>query len=94
MYWALAGLTICAAIVIGGRAHSRYLDRLDQKAWLNSMTPPLDFAVVCDNCGSVSVRSDYAEATPPSTIIKCNVCDSPRGTLGVLQSLAKSNRQG
>lgn len=89
MYWALAGLAICVAIVIGGRAHSRYLDRLDQKAWLDSMTRPPDFAVVCDNCGSVSVRPDHAEGAP-SSVNKCSVCDSLSGTLGAAQSLTKT----
>jgi hypothetical protein len=38
MIWLVAGLVICAAIVVAGRAHSRYLDRLDDlhaKGYLN-----------------------------------------------------------
>jgi hypothetical protein len=88
MYWTLAGLAICAVIVIAGRAHSRYLDEHDEEAWLNPMTPPPDFAVVCKSCGSLTVRSDYAEGAPSSTVIKCSACDSPRGTLGGLRVLA------
>jgi hypothetical protein len=38
MIWLVAGLVICAAIVVAGRAHSRHLDRLDDlhaKGYLN-----------------------------------------------------------
>jgi hypothetical protein len=31
MIWALGGLLVCAAIVIAGRRHSRYLDELDRQ---------------------------------------------------------------
>ena len=31
MIWAVAALLVCAAIVLAGRRHSRYLDELDRK---------------------------------------------------------------
>jgi hypothetical protein len=31
MMWGLAGLLVCAAIVVAGRRHSRYLDELDRR---------------------------------------------------------------
>jgi len=30
MMWGLAGLLACAMVVVAGRRHSRYLDRLDE----------------------------------------------------------------
>jgi uncharacterized RmlC-like cupin family protein len=31
MVWLLIGVVICAIVIIAGRAHSRYLDRLEAK---------------------------------------------------------------
>jgi hypothetical protein len=92
MYRAVAGFTICTAIVVAGRAHSTHLDKLDDHVWRNPMKHVPRFEVVCSQCAGVGVRSDFAEGAPPSTIIKCSVCDAPRGTLGALQELANSNR--
>lgn len=33
MMWLLAGLCVCAAIVVAGRRHSKHLDELDRE-WL------------------------------------------------------------
>ena len=78
MYWVLAGLAICAAIVIAGRAHSRQLNKLDENVWISMMSPPPDFAVFCRDCGSLSVLSDYSDGALSSRIdnIRCGVCKS------------------
>ncbi len=93
MFWILGALGFCAAVVLVGRAHSRHLDALDDQVSLKPMKHVPHFEIVCRQCEALGVRSDYAEGAPSSTIIKCSVCDAPRGTLGALQSLAKSNRR-
>ena len=30
MMWGLVGLSVCATIVVAGRRHSKYLDKLDE----------------------------------------------------------------
>jgi hypothetical protein len=91
--WILAGLGICGAIVIAGRAHSRHLDALDAKLQLSPMKNTSHFEIVCRNCSALGVRPDYAEGASTSTTIRCSACDAPRGTLGALQNIANSNRR-
>lgn len=93
MFWILAGLGICGTIVMAGRTHSRHLDALEAKLRLTPVEGEPRFEVVCRNCAALGIRPDFGEGAPSSTIIKCSVCSSPRGTLGALQSLAKSNRR-
>ncbi len=83
MFWMFAGLAVCAAIVIAGRAHSRHLDKLDESVWLNPMNPPPDFAVVCQNCGAVGGRSD-GEIAASSGIDHgtCGICNSEPDKFG------------
>jgi hypothetical protein len=52
-----------------------------------------DFMVVCNHCGSVSIRYDDCEGGSLTTIVRCGGCNSPRGTLAALQVLANSNRR-
>lgn len=92
MFWILAGLGMCGAIVIAGRAHSRHLDALDDKLRLIPMQNASHFELVCRKCAALGIRSDYANGAPPSTIVRCSACDSPRGTLGALQTIAHSGR--
>ena len=93
MFWVLAGLGICGAIVMAGRAHSRHLDALDHKFQLSPAGQAPHFELVCRNCAALGIRPDFGEGAPASTIIKCSACNSPRGTLGGLQSIASSNRR-
>jgi hypothetical protein len=47
------------------------------------------FRVVCDNCGSLSIKpTDPAKATS-LTVIQCARCGAVRGTLADLQDLAR-----
>jgi len=50
------------------------------------------FQLVCIKCDGVGVIIDGAEQAPPSTIVRCSQCRSPRGTLGDLRNLANSGR--
>lgn len=93
MFWILAGLGICGAVVMAGRAHSRHLDALDEKLRLNPIKSEPHFEVVCHNCSALGIQPDFGEGAPSSTIIKCSVCNAARGTLGALQSIANTNRR-
>jgi hypothetical protein len=93
VFWVLAGLGICGAIVMAGRAHSRYLDALEDKFRLSPARHVPHFELVCRNCAGLGIRPDFGEGAPASTIITCSACSSPRGTLGALQSIASSNRR-
>jgi hypothetical protein len=84
MYWMLAGLGVCGAIVIAGRAHSRRLDELDKEAWV-VLTHPPDVAFFCHNCGVLGVRSDCGDGALSRVDHKCDICNSRCGTFGALQ---------
>ncbi len=92
MFWVLAGLGICGAIVMAGRAHSRHLDAVEARFQLSPRQAP-QFDLVCRNCAALGIRPDFGEGAPASTIIRCSTCNSPRGTLGALQSIASSSRR-
>ena len=51
------------------------------------------FQLVCIECGGIGVIIDGSELAPPSTIVKCSQCQSARGTLGDLRSLATFGRR-
>jgi ribosomal protein S27E len=45
--------------------------------------------IVCDECGSLSIRFDTAATSKPDvTMIRCGRCDTVRGTLADLYELA------
>lgn len=45
--------------------------------------------IVCDECGSLSIKAmDYATA-PDATLIHCGRCNAVRGTLADLHDLAR-----
>jgi hypothetical protein len=45
--------------------------------------------IVCDGCGSLSIRFDAAATSKPdATMIRCGRCDAVRGTLADLYELA------
>jgi hypothetical protein len=51
------------------------------------------FKLVCDVCGSLTIKIENPTTAFPSTIVKCGRCDAPRGTIGALRdySLTKDS---
>src|ERR1035437_5953550 len=45
--------------------------------------------MVCDECGSLSIKMPDPKNAPCSTIIRCGRCDASRGTLDGLHQLAR-----
>jgi hypothetical protein len=45
--------------------------------------------IVCEECGSLSIRVVDPGAAPPATLIHCGRCNALRGTLADLHDLAR-----
>ena len=45
--------------------------------------------IVCDQCGSLSIKPIDSTAAPDLTVIHCRRCNAVRGTLADLQELAR-----
>jgi len=53
---------------------------------------PLDnhkFQLVCEACGSLTIKVAHPDRAPGATIVECGRCNSPRGTLAALRDLAR-----
>jgi len=56
---------------------------------LHQSTERSGLKMVCDGCGSLSIKAmDYATA-PRATVIHCGCCNAVRGTLADLHDLAR-----
>jgi hypothetical protein len=51
------------------------------------------FKIVCVNCDALGIIFDCPEDAPSTTLIRCQHCGAPRGTLGDLRHLASSDRR-
>lgn len=49
----------------------------------------LRFKVVCEACGSLSIKVADPANAPASTPVHCGRCNAVRGTLGELQDMAR-----
>lgn len=47
------------------------------------------FKVVCERCGSLSIKLENPERAPASAQIQCGGCNAVRGTLAELRDLAR-----
>jgi hypothetical protein len=47
------------------------------------------FKIVCDECGSLSIRVADPANSPAVTLVQCGRCSAVRGTLGDLHDLAR-----
>lgn len=45
--------------------------------------------IVCDECGSLSIKVVDAATAPATTVIQCGRCNAVRGTLADLHDLAR-----
>jgi hypothetical protein len=47
------------------------------------------FQVVCESCGSLSIKLENPERAPANAQIRCSGCGAVRGTLANLRDLAR-----
>ena len=47
------------------------------------------FKVVCEDCGSLSIKLENPERAPGNAQIRCSGCGAVRGTLADLRDLAR-----
>jgi hypothetical protein len=47
-----------------------------------------DFQMVCDNCGSLTIKIENPVESSSDAVVNCGGCGSARGTLGALRDLA------
>ena len=47
------------------------------------------FKVVCESCGSLSIKLENPERSPANALIRCSGCGAVRGTLADLRELAR-----
>ena len=52
------------------------------------MSIDIDFQMVCGDCGSLGIRIEDPESASRGSIIYCEDCGTPRGTVGALRDLA------
>jgi hypothetical protein len=52
------------------------------------MNTSVDFQMVCDNCGSLTIKIENPERASREAIVYCGDCGSSRGTMGALRDLA------
>jgi hypothetical protein len=55
-------------------------------------TGEIRFKMVCDRCGSLSIKLSDPINLPSSTAIQCGGCSAIRGTLADLQDLARRGK--
>ena len=46
------------------------------------------FKIICDECGSLSIKVSDPVNAPPTTIVRCGRCNAARGTLDELHDVA------
>jgi hypothetical protein len=47
------------------------------------------FKIVCEQCGSLSIKIADPANSPAATLVQCGRCDAVRGTVGDLHDLAR-----
>ena len=48
----------------------------------------VEFQMVCDDCGSLTIKIENPEGASRETVVYCGHCGASRGTMGVLRDLA------
>jgi hypothetical protein len=56
------------------------------------MTLEAGFKVVCDDCGSLSIKLPDPTILTPASAIQCGRCNAVRGTLAELHDLARRGK--
>ena len=52
------------------------------------MSVNVEFQMVCDDCGSLTIKIENPEGASRETVVYCGHCDASRGTMGALRDLA------
>jgi hypothetical protein len=47
------------------------------------------FKIVCEDCGSLSIKVADPANSPAATLVQCGRCSAVRGTVGDLHDLAR-----
>jgi hypothetical protein len=53
-----------------------------------AMSQKFTFDMICTNCESLGISIDDPVNAPDEAIIRCKLCNAPRGTMGSLRELA------
>ena len=48
----------------------------------------VEFQMVCDDCGSLTIKIENPEGACRETVVYCGHCGAPRGSMGALRDLA------
>jgi hypothetical protein len=51
------------------------------------------FKIVCDQCGSLTIKVVDPANSPAATLVQCGRCNAVRGTLGHLHDLARRSNE-
>jgi hypothetical protein len=52
-------------------------------------TPEQRFKIVCEDCGSLSIKVVGPANSPAATLVQCGRCNTVRGTVGDQHDLAR-----
>jgi predicted SprT family Zn-dependent metalloprotease len=52
------------------------------------MNTKVEFQMVCDDCGSLTIKIENSEGASRKTVVYCGHCGASRGTMGALRDLA------
>ena len=52
------------------------------------MNTSIEFQLVCDDCGSLTIKIENPESASREAVIYCGRCGASRGTVGALRDLA------
>ena len=75
----------CSTMQIHGRFSS-----IVKELWV--MLDKNTFKLVCEDCGSLTIRAENYDRADAAAIIECGRCKSPRGTWAALRDLARKPR--
>ena len=53
-----------------------------------SMNTNVEFQMVCDECGSLTIKIKNPESKSRGAVVYCGHCGAARGTMGALRDLA------
>jgi hypothetical protein len=52
------------------------------------MNTKVEFQMVCDDCGSLTIKIENSEGASRRALVYCGHCGASRGTMGALRDLA------
>jgi hypothetical protein len=73
--------------VVDGRYGASKVNISDRRGF--NMIDNNTFKLVCENCGSLTIRVADPEQVDAAAMVECGRCGSPRGTWAALRDLAR-----